>query len=138
VLHGGDSPERPGSLISGRAAADALEGHGYRVELIDTSAMPVADLVDRIDVALIALHGPGGEDGKMQGALDTIGIPYAGSGVLTSATAMYKPRFLEINTSPGLSPVGNLATMAAADGIEYEKMIDLVAATAFTKPRYLP
>ncbi|MFJ4342592.1 D-alanine--D-alanine ligase [Streptomyces sp. NPDC088915] len=93
VLCGGDSPERPGSLASGEAAAKALVEEGLHADLIDCRDVPLSALPDRIDVALLGLHGLGGEDGKMQGALETIGMPYTGSGVMASALGMYKPTF---------------------------------------------
>ncbi|MFF8574005.1 D-alanine--D-alanine ligase [Streptomyces sp. NPDC015408] len=91
VLCGGNSPERPGSIASGEHAAKALAGAGLNTELIDVADTPVAALAGRVDVALLGLHGLGGEDGKVQGALETAGIPYTGSGVLASALGMHKP-----------------------------------------------
>ncbi|WP_432198332.1 D-alanine--D-alanine ligase family protein [Streptomyces sp. bgisy027] len=93
VLCGGDSPERPGSLASGEHAAKALVEAGLTAELIDPAQVPLSALSGRSDVALLALHGLGGEDGKIQGALDTFGIPYTGSGVMASAIGMHKPTF---------------------------------------------
>ena len=99
VLCGGHSPERAGSLVSGEAAAKALAQAGIRSELIDVAETPVHDLAGRIDIALLGLHGLGGEDGKIQGALDTLNIPYTGSGVMASAIGMYKPMFKRILTA---------------------------------------
>ncbi|MHC0431526.1 D-alanine--D-alanine ligase family protein [Streptomyces sp. O3] len=93
VLCGGHSPERPGSIASGEAAAKALAQTGLRTELIDLAETPARELADRIDVALLGLHGLGGEDGKIQGTLDTFGVPYTGSGVMASAIGMFKPMF---------------------------------------------
>ncbi|MEU1816123.1 D-alanine--D-alanine ligase [Streptomyces roseifaciens] len=93
VLCGGNSPERPGSIASGEHASKALAEAGLTTELIDIADTPLSTLRDRIDVALLGLHGLGGEDGKIQGALDTLGIPYTGSGVLASALGMHKPTF---------------------------------------------
>ncbi|MEU9057123.1 D-alanine--D-alanine ligase [Streptomyces sp. NPDC048384] len=93
VLCGGFSPERPGSLASGEHAAKALVEAGLTAELIDPAHVPLSALPGRSDVALLALHGLGGEDGKIQGALDTLGIPYTGSGVMASAIGMHKPTF---------------------------------------------
>ncbi|MYV52511.1 D-alanine--D-alanine ligase [Streptomyces sp. SID3212] len=99
VLYGGDSPERAGSIVSGEAASKALSVQGVRAELIDLTGLDLAALSGRIDVALLAAHGLGGEDGKVQGALDLLGIPYTGSGVLASATGMHKVRFKELMQS---------------------------------------
>ncbi|MER6131895.1 D-alanine--D-alanine ligase [Streptomyces sp. NPDC001815] len=93
VLCGGNSPERPGSIASGEHASKALAGAGLVTELIDMADTAVTELRERIDVALLGLHGLGGEDGKIQGALETAGIPYTGSGVLASAIGMHKPTF---------------------------------------------
>ena len=93
VLYGGSSAEREVSLVSGAAVLGALERLGVDAHGIDCGA----DVVERImrgafDRVLIVLHGRGGEDGTIQGALDVLGIPYTGSGVLGSALAMDKHR----------------------------------------------
>ncbi len=91
VLMGGWSSEREISLRSGRACAGALESEGYRVTAVDVDrdiARVLADL--RPDVAFNALHGRVGEDGTIQGVLETLRIPYTHSGVLASALAMQK------------------------------------------------
>jgi D-alanine-D-alanine ligase len=93
VLCGGDSPERPGSIASGEAAVKSLSMQGLAVELIDLRGVDWGALAGRIDVALLASHGLGGEDGKVQGALDMLGIPYTGCGVKASAVGMHKPTF---------------------------------------------
>lgn len=93
VLCGGDSPERPGSIASGEAATKALAETGLTAELFDLADVPLSVLRERADVALLGLHGLGGEDGKVQGALETAGIPYTGSGVMASAIGMHKPTF---------------------------------------------
>ncbi|MCX5182632.1 D-alanine--D-alanine ligase [Streptomyces sp. NBC_00268] len=98
VLCGGDSPERPGSLASGQHAYNALSAAGLTAELVDVADASVSALKDNIDVALLGLHGLGGEDGKVQGALETAGIPYSGSGVLASALGMHKPTFKKLIT----------------------------------------
>ena len=91
VLLGGDSSEREISLLSGNAVLAALKRRGVDAYAFDPSMVPVQSLVDgKFDRAWIALHGPGGEDGVMQGALEWLGIPYTGSGVLASALTMDK------------------------------------------------
>jgi D-alanine-D-alanine ligase len=91
VLLGGDSSEREISLLSGNAVLAALKRRGVDAHAFDPSVVPVQRLVDgKFDRAWIALHGPGGEDGLMQGALEWLGIPYTGSGVLASALTMDK------------------------------------------------
>jgi D-alanine-D-alanine ligase len=91
VLLGGDSSEREISLLSGRAVLGALARRGVNAHAFDPRDRPVQDLAgDGFDRAWIALHGPGGEDGLMQGALEWLGVPYTGSGVLASALTMDK------------------------------------------------
>ena len=91
VLLGGDSTEREISLLSGNAVLAALIRRGVNAHAFDPLNHPVRTLVSEgFDRAWIALHGPGGEDGTMQGALEWLGIPYTGSGVLASALTMDK------------------------------------------------
>lgn len=91
VLLGGDSTEREISLLSGNAVLAALKRRGVNAHAFDPQGTPVQNLVSEgFDRAWIALHGPGGEDGLMQGALEWLGIPYTGSGVLASALTMDK------------------------------------------------
>jgi D-alanine-D-alanine ligase len=91
VLLGGDSTEREISLLSGNAVLAALKRRGVNAHAFDPQTTPVQNLVSEgFDRAWIALHGPGGEDGTMQGALEWLGIPYTGSGVLASALTMDK------------------------------------------------
>lgn len=93
VLCGGDAAEREVSLKSGRACCDALLAAGVDARLIDTRG----DWLGRLQRAgirhsFLALHGTGGEDGTVQGALSCLGVSYTGSGVLASALAMDKWR----------------------------------------------
>src|SRR5215203_1690816 len=95
VLMGGTSAEREVSLETGEGVVRALEARGHdvvRVVLSCDRAHPI-DLTLRaanIDVAFLALHGRGGEDGCIQGMLELMGIAYTGSSVLASALAMDK------------------------------------------------
>jgi D-alanine-D-alanine ligase len=88
---GGWSAEREVSLRSGKACAEALESQGYRITRIDVGR-DIATVLQTVkpDVALNLLHGRPGEDGAIQGILETIGVPYSHSGVLASALAMQK------------------------------------------------
>ncbi len=93
VLYGGTSAEREVSLRSGEAVARGLEQAGFNVELIDPKDTNLNELKTRgIERVFIALHGRGGEDGIMQGALEVLGLPYTGSDVLGSALSMDKVR----------------------------------------------
>jgi len=91
VLMGGQSAEREISLKTGRAICQALTRRGYQVIQIDVDgSLPQQLRRRKVDAAFLALHGPGGEDGTVQGVLDVLGIPYTGSGVRASAIAMDK------------------------------------------------
>ena len=93
VLYGGTSAERDVSLVSGAAVLAALERRGVDAHGIDRGEDVVERLVSGgFDRVFIILHGRGGEDGTIQGALETLRIPYTGSGVLGSALAMDKHR----------------------------------------------
>ncbi len=97
VLMGGLSSEREVSLRSGEAVLTALRARGYQAKPIYVDRD--LDLVLRqsgIDTAFIALHGRYGEDGCVQGLLETLGIPYTGSDVLASALAMHKIKAKEL------------------------------------------
>lgn len=91
VLLGGLSAERAVSLDSGEAIAAALEERGYNIVRIDVDREVARRLLDeKVDVAFIGLHGRYGEDGCIQGLLESMFVPYVGSGVLSSAAAMDK------------------------------------------------
>lgn len=103
VLFGGFSSERPVSLSSGKACADALEAEGFRVARVDVGRDVAAVLKDLApDVAFNALHGPFGEDGTIQGILEFLQIPYTHSGVLASALAMNKVKAKTIAKAAGV------------------------------------
>ncbi|SEA80977.1 D-alanine--D-alanine ligase [Alkalimonas amylolytica] len=93
VLFGGTSAEREVSLRSGTAVLNALLQSGVDAFAFDPKSQPLAELAARKpDRVFIVLHGRGGEDGSMQGALQLLGLPYTGSKVLGSALAMDKIR----------------------------------------------
>lgn len=103
VLMGGDTAEREVSLKSGAAVAAALARAGVEVRTLDFRAGMLPDLLALApDRVFIALHGRGGEDGQLQGALGVAGIPYTGSGVLGCALAMDKVRSKQVWHSRGL------------------------------------
>ena len=93
VVYGGQSGEREVSLVGGACVLQALQKSGVNAIGLDKDHTIIGHLVgERFDRVFILLHGRGGEDGSFQGALDTVGIPYTGSGVLGSALAMDKRR----------------------------------------------
>jgi len=91
VLLGGKSAERAISLNSGGAVLAALKRNGINAEAFDPAERPLHDL-EGFDRVFIALHGRFGEDGTIQGALELMGIPYTGSGVMASSVGMDKWR----------------------------------------------
>jgi D-alanine-D-alanine ligase len=104
VLYGGLSAERKISILSGRAVYKALYDLGLNVTAIDAGREVASALrKNKIDFAYLALHGPYGEDGKIQGLLEVMGIPYTGCGVLSSAICMnkiYTKRMLDALSIP--------------------------------------
>lgn len=91
VLFGGRSAEREISLISGNGVLQALKSRGIDAHAFDPGTQSLADLAaQRFDRVFIALHGRYGEDGSLQGALELLGIPYTGSGVMASSVGMDK------------------------------------------------
>jgi D-alanine-D-alanine ligase len=93
VMLGGDSCEREVSLDTGAAVLAALQSRGVDAQAWDPAEHSLAEFAEsNFDRAWIALHGPGGEDGALQGALQWLGIPYSGSGVMASSLAMDKVR----------------------------------------------
>src|SRR5262249_24179696 len=114
VLMGGWSSERETSLRSGEACAKALEGQGYRVTRLDVGRDVATELTElRPDVCFNALHGRFGEDGCIQGVLETLGIPYTHSGVLASALAMHKERAKAVLREAGVPVAGGLVLTRA-------------------------
>ncbi|MFI4978971.1 MAG: D-alanine--D-alanine ligase [Nevskiales bacterium] len=113
VMFGGDSAERAVSLKSGAAVLAALREAGVDAQAFDPSEKPLARLAEeKFARVFIALHGQGGEDGTLQGALDWMKIPYTGSGVLASALAMDKWRSKLIWQAAGI-PVPDYALLDA-------------------------
>ncbi|MBL8490934.1 MAG: D-alanine--D-alanine ligase [Rhodocyclaceae bacterium] len=93
VLLGGTSAERDISLMSGRAVLEALRAAGVDAHPVDPAERSLWGMADEgFRCAFIALHGRFGEDGTVQGVLESLGIPYTGSGVMASALAMDKWR----------------------------------------------
>ncbi|MEX2495730.1 MAG: D-alanine--D-alanine ligase [Woeseia sp.] len=104
VMLGGSSSEREVSLQSGTAVLSALLSRQVEAVSWDPAERSLRDFaMEKFDRVWIALHGPGGEDGTLQGALEWLDIPYTGSGVLSSALAMDKVRSKKLFTSAGLA-----------------------------------
>lgn len=130
VLLGGNSAERAVSLNSGNAVYEALKAQNIDVVKIDSKENLIGQLNDHeVDVAFIALHGVGGEDGTIQGLLEFYGLPYTGSGVKASAICMDKWRTKLIWQGLGLpTPAFTLAQSsddlaAFAEQVGYPMMV---------------
>jgi D-alanine-D-alanine ligase len=110
VLMGGRSSERDISLKTGHAVHQALIRRGYDAVAIDVTDRLYRDWEDqKVAIAFLALHGPGGEDGTVQGFLETLGIPYTGSGVRASAVGMHKAATKTLLTAHGIPlPAGTV------------------------------
>lgn len=120
VLLGGWGEEREISVRTGEAIATALEARGHAVTRI--IAGPGLDQAVRnagVDVAFLALHGRMGEDGKVQGLLEVLGLPYTGSGVLASALAMHKGFARRLFRQHNLAtPTGYVVSLAELEQVE--------------------
>ncbi|WP_323815335.1 D-alanine--D-alanine ligase [Cellvibrio sp. NN19] len=111
VLFGGLSAEREISLQSGAAVIAALEEAGVDHVAIDVGDNIIADIqAAKIDRAFLILHGPGGEDGRIQALLEFLGIPYTGSDVASSALAMDKLRTKQLWRGVDINGVQGLST----------------------------
>ncbi|KHE67161.1 D-alanine--D-alanine ligase [Halobacillus sp. BBL2006] len=103
VLYGGTSGEREVSLSTGQGIIKALKNKGHEVTGIDFSPEKITEVLQlNVDLVFIGLHGRFGEDGRIQGLLDMLNIPYVGSGVLASALAMDKAKSKQIFASNGI------------------------------------
>lgn len=115
VMLGGRSSEREVSLATGTAVLDALLAGGVDAHPWDPAEKSMAQFANAdFDRAWIALHGPGGEDGSLQGALQWLDMPYTGSGVLASALAMDKVRSKRLFESTGI-PTPDYAVIRSLD-----------------------
>jgi D-alanine-D-alanine ligase len=136
VLLGGWSAERDVSLKTGEAIAEALRSRGH-----DVVPIYVDRDIDRvlrstpIDVAFIALHGRYGEDGCIQGLLETMGIPYTGSGVLASALAMDKLKAKELFRLHNVPTPPYYDVRASVSAIELEERHGSFGFPVIVKPR---
>ncbi len=137
LIAGGVSAEREVSLKGARQIRAALKRLGYDVLEFDPQT-DLARLVKeayRLDCALLVLHGPFGEDGRMQGFLDMIGLPYQGSGVLGSAIAMDKHLAKTIYTANGIpTPGWRLLTRPVEEG-DLQAIIESLGLPLMVKPK---
>ncbi|MDR1648340.1 MAG: D-alanine--D-alanine ligase [Zoogloeaceae bacterium] len=133
VLMGGSSAERAVSLQSGEGVLKALLAQGIDAHPFDPAREPLSALAG-YDRAFIALHGRLGEDGAMQGVLETLGIPYTGPGVLASALAMDKWRSKLVWQAAGLPVPDSRLLSAAMDAAAFAAVEAELGLPLFVKP----
>jgi D-alanine-D-alanine ligase len=132
VLLGGDSPEREISLLSGNAVHAGLKRRGVDAHAFDPREQALATLLsERFDRVWIALHGPGGEDGTLQGALEYLGVPYTGSGVLGSAIGMDKLRTKRLAHAVGVATADSVVLRGQQD---FELALERLGVPMIVKP----
>lgn len=132
VLYGGASAEREISLQSGAAVIRALEEKGVKVIAVDINENPLQAILDaKADRAFIALHGAGGEDGKIQALLEFLNIPYTGSGVSASSLCMDKVRTKQLLRGVGL-PTPDYEVLT--ENTDWQAAIETLGGDAIVKP----
>jgi D-alanine-D-alanine ligase len=132
VLFGGTSAERDISILSGSGVLKALQSQGVNAFAFDPADRPLQDLkTEGVDRCFIALHGRGGEDGTVQGALELLKIPYTGSGVMASSIAMDKIMTKRIWRFEGL-PTPDWRMVSSAD--ECAQALAVLGAPMIVKP----
>jgi D-alanine-D-alanine ligase len=132
VLLGGDSTEREISLLTGNAVLAGLKRRGVDAHAFDPREQALATLLsERFDRVWIALHGPGGEDGTLQGALEYLGVPYTGSGVMGSAIGMDKLRTKRLAHAVGVATADYVVLRGQQD---FELALDRLGLPMIVKP----
>jgi D-alanine-D-alanine ligase len=132
VIYGGTSSEREISVQTGAAIFDALNLLEIETVAIDLKENAVDAIANaNLDRAFIALHGPGGEDGTLQGALEYLQIPYTGSGVMASALAMDKLRCKQLWKGIGLATTDFAALNKDTD---WQKTMNQLGGSVVVKP----
>jgi D-alanine-D-alanine ligase len=134
VLLGGRSSEREVSLMSGNGVLAALKSRGVDAHAFDTGSQTLAELeCAGFERVFIALHGRGGEDGTIQGVLETLGIPYTGSGVQGSAIAIDKVCAKRIWQTVGI-PTPRYRLLASGERVDLNAAADAIGLPLIVKP----
>jgi D-alanine-D-alanine ligase len=136
VLMGGRSAEREVSLMSGKGVLKALQASGLDAQAFDPAERDVSELKrEGFDVCFIALHGRYGEDGTVQGALELLGIPYTGSGVMASSIAMDKAMTKRVWLAEGLpTPRYELLQRENLASVSADRLIAALGLPMIVKP----
>nr|WP_202114453.1 D-alanine--D-alanine ligase [Telluria cellulosilytica] len=134
VLFGGRSAEREISLISGNGVLQALKSKGIDAHAFDPAERSLAELAaEDFDRVFIALHGRYGEDGTLQGALELLGIPYTGSGVMASSVGMDKVTTKIVWLAAGV-PTPRYVTIAAGANVDTDAIVAELGLPLIVKP----
>ncbi|PQO88819.1 D-alanine--D-alanine ligase [Massilia phosphatilytica] len=134
VLFGGRSAEREISLISGSGVLQALKSKGIDAHAFDPAERSLAELAaEKFDRVFIALHGRYGEDGTLQGALELLGIPYTGSGVMASSVGMDKVTTKIVWLAAGV-PTPRYVTIAAGANVDADAIVAELGLPLIVKP----
>lgn len=134
VMFGGNSAERDISIMSGRAVLDGLLASGIDAHAFDPKDTLLSELKEQgYDRVFNVLHGRGGEDGTLQGALDFMAIPYTGSGVLGAALAMDKIKTKQVWVALDL-PTAKFAVVQESKTIDYQAVLDELGGVVMVKP----
>ncbi|MGB1296867.1 MAG: D-alanine--D-alanine ligase [Psychrobium sp.] len=134
VMFGGNSAEREISLMSGQAVLDGLLAKGVDAHAFDPKDTPLSELKTQgFERVFNVLHGRGGEDGTLQGALEFLNIPYTGSGVLGAALAMDKIKTKQIWCSLDL-PTAKFAVVESAQSTDYQAVLNELGGVVMVKP----
>jgi D-alanine-D-alanine ligase len=131
VVCGGNSSEREISLLTGHAVLAALTRRGIDAHRVDPREELARLSNERFDRVWIALHGPGGEDGTLQGLLECLGVPYTGSGVGASALGMDKLRTKRLALSVG---VATAAFVPLGGPQDFDTALDELGLPLIVKP----
>ena len=136
VLLGGLSAEREVSLMSGQGVLKALQVSGVDAQAFDPAQQDLSALKQQgVERCFIALHGRYGEDGAVQGALELLGIPYTGSGVMASSIAMDKAMTKRVWVAEGLpTPAHVLVHRAGLARVDTQALIDQLGVPMIVKP----
>jgi len=136
VLMGGQSAEREVSLMSGQGVLQALRSVGVDAHAFDPADRDVGDLKrEGFDRCFIALHGRYGEDGTVQGALELMGLPYTGSGVMASSIAMDKTMTKRVWLAEGLpTPRYVLVRREQLRSVPLESLVERLGLPMIVKP----
>jgi D-alanine-D-alanine ligase len=136
VLMGGRSAEREVSLMSGQGVLKALTSAGVNAHAFDPAERDLGELrQEAVDRCFIALHGRYGEDGTVQGALELLGIPYTGSGVMASSIAMDKTMTKRVWLAEGLpTPRYELVHREKLASVDTERLIASLGLPMIVKP----